>query len=76
MEYKGYKAKITYSDEDEVFFGKILGICDLVTFEAESVSDLKNEFKLKKLEEFSDLNGLYFKDLDKSIQRTIKNAEY
>ena len=46
MEYKGYKAKITYSDEDEVFFGKILGICDLVTFEAESVSDLKNEFKL------------------------------
>jgi len=38
------------------------------------VKFLKNEFKLKKLEEFSDLNGLYFKDLDKSIQRTIKNT--
>lgn len=38
------------------------------------VKFLKNEFKLKKLEELSELNGLYFKDLDKNIQRTIKTT--
>ncbi len=38
------------------------------------VKFLKNEFKLKKLEEFSELNGLYFKDLDKNFQRAIKNT--
>jgi len=35
---------------------------------------LKNEFKLKKLEELKNLNGLFFKDLDKNTQRTIKNT--
>lgn len=38
------------------------------------VKFLKNEFKLKKLEELKELNGLYFKDLDKNTQRTIKNT--
>lgn len=38
------------------------------------VKFLKNEFKLKKLEELTELNGLFFKDLDKNIQRTIKNT--
>lgn len=32
------------------------------------VKFLKNEFKLKKLEELSELNGLYFKDLDKTFK--------
>lgn len=35
---------------------------------------LKNEFKLKKLEELSNLNGLYFKDLDKTTQRNLKSV--
>ena len=38
------------------------------------VKFLKNEFKLKKLEELKELNGLFFKDLDKNIKRTIKNT--
>lgn len=38
------------------------------------VKFLKNEFKLKKLEELKELNGLFFKDLDKNVQRTIKNT--
>lgn len=45
MEYKGYYAVPEYSVEDEVFYGKILGINDLVDFEAESVPKMKEAFK-------------------------------
>ena len=45
LEYKGYIGKIHYSQEDEVFFGTIFGIDDLVTFEGESVQELKNAFE-------------------------------
>ena len=38
------------------------------------VKFLKNEFKLKKLEELSNFNGLYFKDLDKTTQRNLKSV--
>lgn len=35
---------------------------------------LKNEYKLRKLEELSNLNGLFFKDLDKATQRNLKSV--
>ena len=38
------------------------------------VKFLKNEFELKNLEEYTEFNGKKFADLDKSIQRTIKNT--
>ena len=38
------------------------------------VKFLKNEFSLKNLEEYSDFNGKKFADLDKTIQRAIKNT--
>ena len=44
MEYKGYTGKISYSAEDEVFYGTIHGINDLVTFEGDSVEELKHAF--------------------------------
>lgn len=42
--YKDYVGSVRYSSEDEVFFGKIEGIDDLVTFEGESVLQLKAAF--------------------------------
>lgn len=44
LQYKGYYATIHFSAEDEVFFGKILGIDDLVNFEGASVKELKKAF--------------------------------
>ena len=38
------------------------------------VKFLKNEFALKNLEEYTDFNGKRFADLDKAVQRTIKNT--
>ena len=45
IEYDGYLGSIEYSPEDKLFFGKIEMIDDLVTFEADSASELENNFK-------------------------------
>ncbi|NSW92204.1 MAG: type II toxin-antitoxin system HicB family antitoxin [Firmicutes bacterium] len=42
--YKDYIASIHYSADDEVFFGRIEGIDDLISFEGQSVSELKAAF--------------------------------
>lgn len=44
LEYKGYYADIHFSANDEVFFGKLLGINDLISFEGDSVKELKAAF--------------------------------
>lgn len=44
IQYKGYYAEIHFSAEDEVFYGKLIGINDLVNFEADSVKELKKAF--------------------------------
>lgn len=45
LEYKGYYAKVEYSSEDKVLFGKIEGINDLVNFESESTEGIEKEFR-------------------------------
>ena len=45
LTYKGYTATIHYSADDEVFFGKVIAINDLITFEGTSVSALKKAFE-------------------------------
>lgn len=45
MSYKGYLARIEYSDEDECFVGHIAGIRDVVGFHGASVTELKTAFE-------------------------------
>lgn len=44
MTYKGYAARIEYSDEDGCFVGRIAGIRDVVGFHAETVHELRSAF--------------------------------
>lgn len=44
MKYNDFIGTVHYSDLDEVFFGKIEGINDLVTFEGDSVIQLRESF--------------------------------
>ena len=44
LQYKGYYADISFSAQDEVFYGKLIGINDLVNFEADSVKALVKAF--------------------------------
>ncbi|MGF6397351.1 putative HicB family RNase H-like nuclease [Pseudomonas frederiksbergensis] len=45
MNYKGYAARIEYSQEDGLFVGRIAGIRDVVGFHGESVQELRNAFE-------------------------------
>jgi predicted HicB family RNase H-like nuclease len=45
LEYKGYIGTVNFSAEDKIFFGKIQGINDLVTFEGTSVDELAIAFE-------------------------------
>jgi predicted HicB family RNase H-like nuclease len=45
LEFKGFIGTVNYSAEERVFFGKLEGINDLVTFEGTTVDALENSFK-------------------------------
>lgn len=45
LSYKGYLGTVEFSAEDNVFFGRIAGIRDVVSFEGTSVKSLTNAFR-------------------------------
>jgi predicted HicB family RNase H-like nuclease len=45
LQHRGYSGSLEWSPEDNVFFGKILGIGDLVMYEAVTESSLVDEFQ-------------------------------
>lgn len=44
LEYKGYYGGIKFSSDDNKYYGNITGISDLVTYEASTLDEIKNEF--------------------------------
>ena len=40
LSYQGYVGSVHFNADDEVFYGKIVGVDDLVTFEGTTVADL------------------------------------
>lgn len=42
--YRGFIGSVEYSEEGNVFHGKLLDIKDLVAYEADSISELNSEF--------------------------------
>lgn len=45
LEYKGYTGSIEYNSEDNLLFGKVLGIKGLISFEGETGKHLESDFK-------------------------------
>ena len=44
MTYKRYFAKINFDERDSIFWGKVIGIKDSITFEGETVAQLTKDF--------------------------------
>lgn len=44
LEYKGYSGSIEYSKEDNLLYGKVLGIQGLVSFEGKTGKELELDF--------------------------------
>ena len=45
LNYNGYSARIEFDPEDRIFFGRIAGIRDIVTFHGETVDELIAAFE-------------------------------
>jgi predicted HicB family RNase H-like nuclease len=45
LTYKGYQADIQFSADDECFYGVVSGVKDTITFEGQSIEELKQAFK-------------------------------
>jgi len=46
LTYKGFIGSVNFSAADSVFFGKLEGVNDLVTFEGKTVQELKDAFTI------------------------------
>lgn len=45
IEYKGYIGKVEFDDEAAVFHGEVVNTRDVITFQGESVKELRRAFK-------------------------------
>ena len=45
MTYKNYSASIEFDEKENIFYGEVAGLRDVVTFEGSSVSELKKAFR-------------------------------
>jgi predicted HicB family RNase H-like nuclease len=67
LQYQGYYAEIHFSADDDVFFGKLLGISDLVSFEGASVEELKKAF-YEAVEDYLETCAALGKDPEKTYK--------
>jgi predicted HicB family RNase H-like nuclease len=65
--YKGFYASVYFSEEDNLLFGKIEGINDLVMFEGSSVTEMKQMFKVA-VEDYIETCKRFNKPLLKSFK--------
>lgn len=45
LEYKGYYGTVEFSEADNIYFGKVIGINGLISFEGDSIQSLQEDFK-------------------------------
>ena len=44
IQYKGYVGSVEFSEEDGIFFGKVMGIRSLISYEGETAKELLADF--------------------------------
>ena len=70
LKHKDFIGSVQFSSEDDVFYGKITGIDDLVSFEGESVQELRSAF-IQAVEDYIKLSRSLGKDPFKSYKGTL-----
>ncbi len=56
MKYKGFIGSVHFAAEDRVFYGKVEGVSDLITFEGSTVDELEKRFEYMVDEHIKDCN--------------------
>lgn len=44
IEYRGYVGSVEFSEQDKLFYGKVLGIRSLISYEGETGEELLEDF--------------------------------
>ena len=44
IRYKGYVGSVEFSEEDGIFYGKVMGVRSLISYERENEKELLNDF--------------------------------
>jgi len=57
LKYKEFIGSVHYAAEDRVFYGKVEGVNDLITFEGSTVDDLEEGFKYMVDEHIKDCHS-------------------
>ncbi|TCC93632.1 type II toxin-antitoxin system HicB family antitoxin [Pedobacter frigiditerrae] len=70
LQHKNYYASVHFSAADEIFYGKILAINDLVSFEGSSVKELKSAFE-EAVEDYLETCIEVGKNPDKTFKGTF-----
>ena len=70
LTYEGFIGSVHFSSEDEIFYGKIEDINDLVTFEGKTVATLKKAF-YEAVDDYRELCKTLGKDAFKSYSGTF-----
>lgn len=69
IKYKDFIGSVHFDSEDEIFYGKIEGINDLVTFEGREVKELKKAFQ-EAVEDYMSICA----DLNKNPHKSFKGS--
>jgi predicted HicB family RNase H-like nuclease len=69
IKYKEYLGTVHFSAEDEVFYGKIEGVDDLVSFEGKTVEELKKAF-VEAVDDYEEL----CRETGKSGEKSYKGS--
>lgn len=51
LSYNNYNGSVEYSEEDNCLFGKVVGLKSLISYEGNSIQDLKKDFE-KAIDEY------------------------
>lgn len=70
LTYKGYQGTVEFDMESKVLHGKILFINDLITYEADTITDLENEFKIS-VDDYLETCNEIGKEPDKPFSGTL-----
>jgi predicted HicB family RNase H-like nuclease len=69
LQYKDFLGSVHFSAQDEVFFGKIEGINDLITFEGTTVEEINHAFR-EAVDDYIDI----CKETGKPLQKSYKGS--
>src|SRR5262249_1129517 len=57
---KGYTGFVEFDDESQVFFGRVIGLRDVITFEGKSVAEVVEAYRLRSAEGQIQVSPDYF----------------